>query len=279
VPAGYRMSTTGNLSVVVKKGYAESFDGFVMPNIQADKDSDGARSGRGLLVPFPLSQNPSERALVRRCIRGGFFGRFFREMYLNWGTPRPIEELRVSDYARARGVSTPEVLAAAFEKAPPFFYRGALAVREISPSADLQRELLEAQYPLDRASLGKKRRAIASLGRLIAKMHEAGIYHADLHLKNILLSDADGGLYVLDLDAAKICEPLSDFRKHVNLLRLYRSAEKVNQRRRIITRTDLMRFLRSYAGEPQSARELAEQLLKMSPLWRLKWAVSDFLGV
>ncbi len=282
VPAGYRMVVRDSLNIVVKEGYAQSFEGFAIPEIEPDRGAGASHHGRGRLTPLPLGGGSSERALVRRCIRGGILGRFLRGTYLNRGTPRPFEELRISDYARAHDIPTPEVVAAAFERVSPLFYKGALAVREISPAADLQAELLAASRPLDRAALARKRRTASSLGKLVAKMHAAGIYHADLHLKNILLSEKGEGpeLYLLDLDAAKIRRPLSDFGRRLNLLRLLRSAEKVNRRARTITRTDLLRFLRSYADESsRSMRELAAELGRMLPVWRCKWKLSDVLGV
>ncbi len=282
LPVGYSMTSGGGLNIVVKDGYAESFDGFAMPDAASTADGESAPLGRGPLTQLALAGRPSERALVRRCVRGGVVGRLIRELYLGGRNPRPLEELRVSEYARARGVPTPEALAAIVQPVGPFLYKGALAVREISPSADLEAELAALKRPVDRETLARKRGVISSLGRLIAKMHGAGIRHADLHLKNILLPGEKGGpeLYLLDLDRAKVHDPLSDFRKRSNILRLYRSVEKVNRRGKVITRTDLLRFVMSYAGESsQSARELTVRLGRMLPAWRLKWKLSDALGV
>jgi tRNA A-37 threonylcarbamoyl transferase component Bud32 len=274
--AGYRLIRTRNGFIVAKEGYAEAFSTFTLPGV-TEPDSSGHRSGRGSLVSIPLAERSSERALVRRYIRGGFLGRFSRELFLDIGQPRPLKELKISDYARRAGISTPEVLAAVVEKVNGFFYRGALVTREINPAADLQEEALRFA-PKDRPAVTNKRRCIGSLGRLIARMHGAGIYHADLHLKNILKAGEE--LYVLDLDAADIRNPLPEYKKRMNLLRLYRSAEKINRRRRVITRTDLLRFTRSYAAEmnsPESA--LLKDLLRMLPLWRVKWRLSDLLKI
>ena len=282
LPVNYRMVSRDNLDIAVKEAYAESFEGFAIPDMMAHPEDDAPHHGRGRLISLPLADGSGERVLVRRCIRGGILGRFVRGTYLNYGVPRPLRELRVSEYARTRGIPTPEVLAAAFERVSPLFYKGAVAIREVSPAADLQTELLAVKCSPDAEVLERKRSVISSLGRLVAKMHGAGIYHADLHLKNALLyrGGEDQDVYVLDLDDARICEPLSDFRKCLNLLRLYRSAEKVNRRNRVITRTDLFRFLTSYARESsRPVRELARKLERMLPLWRFKWKLSDALGI
>jgi tRNA A-37 threonylcarbamoyl transferase component Bud32 len=282
LPEGYRSVSRSGLNIVFKEGYAETFGEFSLPEGPPGGDGAPALRGRGTLASLPLAEDAGERALLRKCIRGGVFGRFLGGLYLNAGTPRPLSELKISQYARASGITTPEVLAAVFQGVGPFFYRGALAVREISPSADLEAELASLGHPAKGETLGRKRRTISSLGRLVAKMHEAGIWHADLHLKNILLAQEDDGpkLYLLDLDAARVMNPLSGFRRRLNILRLYRSVEKANRRGRVITRTDLLRFLRSYAEHSsRPLRESAVKLGRMLPLWRLKWKLSDALGV
>jgi tRNA A-37 threonylcarbamoyl transferase component Bud32 len=252
-----------------------------MPEISSAGPDESGPSGRGRLTPISLGDKPGERALVRRCVRGGILGRLVKELYLGGKNPRPLGELKISEYARERGIATPEIVAVAFEERGPIFYRGSVVVREISPGADL-----DAVLSTGDVSLTEKRHAISSLGKLIAKMHAAGIWHADLHLKNVLLAEAEqdeeGGpkLYLLDLDAARTLRPLADYRRYGNLLRLYRSVIKVNRRGRVVTRTDLVRFLKSYAeGSSCSTREVVDKLDRLLPLWRLKWKCSDALGV
>jgi len=281
LPSGYRMVLREGLNIAVKEGYAVTFKDFVMPQVSGDSQDSAVHHGRSQLVSLPLVEDPSERILIRRYVRGGIPGRFLKETYLKCGPPRPLKELEISEYARAQGIATPEVLAAAFERVSPFFYRGAIAVREVAPSSDLQAELLaDNSRSLNSQAIRKKRRMIDALGRLIAKMHAAGIYHADLHLKNVLLAEKgeQSELYLLDLDAAKIFRPLSDFRKCMNLLRLFRSVQKVNRRRQVVTRGDVVRFLRAYTEESsRSARELLERLKGLTPFWRLKWKLSDLM--
>ncbi len=278
MPTGYRMISRDGLNIAVREGYADCLDGFVMPEISSPESGQAGPSGRGRLTPMSLGDKAGKRALIRRCVRGGILGRFLKELYLGGKSPRPLRELMISEYARERGIATPEIVAVAFQEWGLVFYRGAVVVREISPGADL-----EAALESD-ASFTEKRRAVSSLGKLIAKMHAADIWHADLHLKNVLLAgveeEGEPKLYLLDLDAAKILRPLADYRRYGNLLRLYRSALKVNRRGRVVTRTDLLRFLKSYAEESScSTREVVDKLDRLLPLWQIKWKVSDALGV
>lgn len=275
-PAGYEVTTRDGLTIVIKKGYDKSFEDFVIPKPVRERQAH-APSGRGPLSSHPLRDRVDERALVRTYRRGGLLGRLMGGLYLNIGTPRSFRELDVSEYARAHDIPTPEVLAAACEEVTPLFCRCALATREIHPDTDLKAALLAAQERRDEASLRNKRRTISSLGRLIGRMHRAGIYHADLHLRNIFASG--DGLHVLDLDAARVQAPLPELKRCRNLLRLYRSVLKLDNALRV-TRTDLLRFIGPYAEESSCpARELTARLTRLLPLWRLKWKLSDILGI
>ncbi len=281
-PPGYQMTSQDGLKIVFREGYAESFDGFTLPDTSSGEHGGANRQGRGELIPMSLAGASGERALVRRCLRGGLLGRLLKDLYLGGKSPRPLRELEVSQYARSQGIPTPEILAVAIERVGPFFYRGAVVVREISPGSDLQAELLAIGCNGPPSQMLRKRRLISLLGELVAKMHAAGIWHADLHLKNVLAADEGGEpkLHLLDLDAASVRNPLPDLGARMNLLRLYRSVEKVNRINTIITRTDRLRFARAYAAESsQSVRRLMERINRLLPIWRLKWKLSDLLGV
>ena len=78
------------------------------------------------------------------------------------------------------------------------------------PSA--HREYLQAIFALEEGGiiaiqarigdwLGVSR---ASVSEMVRKLHDAGIYHADLHIKNIL--DTPRGYYFIDFDGAKHLE-------------------------------------------------------------------------
>ena len=101
---------------------------------------------------------------------------------------------------------------------------------------------------------------------------DAGIYHADLTMKNILLSGED--VFIIDLDKATMT-PAPDERLAVrNLARLNRSVVKLFGGKGNVTRTDKLRFLRRYLGGPERVREMAQ--VCGSGLWvhRLWWALS-----
>jgi hypothetical protein len=74
--------------------------------------------------------------IVRHYRRGGTIARVLHDEYLRAGEPRPLRELHASIAARARGVDTPEVVAAIAYLSGPL-YRADLATRFVPDSRNL----------------------------------------------------------------------------------------------------------------------------------------------
>ena len=85
---------------------------------------------------------------------------------------------------------------------------------------------LEAELPmLPSRERDRARRQIAvALGVFVARLHEAGIAHHDLHVANIMIrrEDAEPELFLLDLDAVRLSAPLSWRASRENLVLLNR---------------------------------------------------------
>jgi len=97
-----------------------------------------------------------------------------------------------------------------------------------------------------RENISSKRKKIRSVGHLIRQFHEAGFFHGDLQLKNILA--AGDQLLLIDFDRSYRKSALSTRERMKNLLRLNRSAEKWRRLGLPVTRTDRWRFFLAYAG-------------------------------
>ncbi|HSJ32747.1 MAG TPA: lipopolysaccharide kinase InaA family protein [Longimicrobiales bacterium] len=177
--------------------------------------------------------------VVRHYRRGGAIARVLHDEYLRAGEPRPLRELHASIVARARDVDTPEVVAAIAYLAGPL-YRADLATRFVAGSRDLATVTFERDQdrPSDTVA------AWHAAGRLLRVTFAAGIEHADLNLRNILIAGADSAprALLLDLDRAVIHErPLTTAVRSGMLARLHRSRRKLEQA----------------AGRPTGAAELA----------------------
>lgn len=206
-------------------------------------------TGRGAAYRMALAETD---CVVRHYRRGGAVAHVLHDEYLRAGEPRPLRELHASIAARARGVATPEVLAAIVYLAGPL-YRADLATRFVAGSRDLASVLFgsaidrpqrspgmhppAAGEPHERRSAADQRSsepiriaAWRATGALLRCAFAAGIEHADLNLRNILLSGVVESPHalLLDLDRATVHEhPVSDAVRESMLARLHRSRLKL----------------------------------------------------
>lgn len=168
-------------------------------------------AGRGTAYAIRHDDDPW---LVRHYHRGGAIAQLLNDRYARTGN-RALDELKVSAVARARGIPTPEVVAAICYPGR-WFARFDIAVNFIDHSRDLAQLLFE-----ERLVAAEE---IAKAASLITTMVRGGLLHADLNLKNILL--APDRAYVLDLDRCRIVEDPTPHDANVMRRRFARSMEK-----------------------------------------------------
>lgn len=184
-----------------------------------------AFSGRG--TAWGVS-GPDGDWVVRRYRRGGAVARLLGDAYIRVGEARPLRELRASAAARARGVASPEVVAVVVYPAG-VLYRADIATRLVPDSADLAETTLGDARQDEPARVAAWRAA----GTLLRAAFDAGVHHADLNLRNILIARNATGTgaptaLLLDLDRAIVAaEPASSRARDRMLRRLHRSRRKV----------------------------------------------------
>jgi hypothetical protein len=246
-------------------------------------EGDGVRleptalGGRGPIVAVPGLLLDGSRVLVRRARRGGLIGRLVPDVFC--GRCRPFCELAAADKAHERGVLTAEVVAAVRTTVFGPFYRGAVYTKELTGTSDLQSYLASATERADAASLQRRREALREVGRVVRVAHDAGLYHGDLQLRNLLVRhDERATAFLIDLDKARWFRPLPRTLRIMNLLRLRRSAAKAVRSGVRITRTDMLRFLNGYtdAGSGGTLRTYWRAPF-LKGIYRMKWALSDAL--
>lgn len=168
-----------------------------------------ALGGRGEVWRFPL---PEGHGIVRPYRRGGLMRHVLRNAFLLKN--RPLHEFRVHLFLYRRGLAVPEPLGVAWRRRGLLF-SGALATRELS-GRHLQDYLAAApRYPED---------TLRRVGSLIREMHDAGVYHADLQVRNVFVGV--DRVYLMDFDRATRRKRVSRLRRARNLLRLRRSFTK-----------------------------------------------------
>ena len=187
-----------------------------------DGSAQNRRGGRGTIQRVPLGDQGN--AIIRSYQRGGFVRHFVRELY--WDRPpRPFAELVSTETARERGVQTVEVLGAGVEHVAFGLYRGTLVTREAEGFINWW-DWLQTHPPAEERQLVTQK-----VVQAITHMHNAGIYHADLNLTNILvrLESGQAETLIIDFDRARIfTTALPSSRRKRTLARLLRSMKKLD---------------------------------------------------
>jgi 3-deoxy-D-manno-octulosonic acid kinase len=267
LPAGFQRVEFEGGTVVLRSRVAEVLlaAGVQDPEAVA-RTSPAPMRGRGQLGRVELGDGRGV-ALVRPLRRGGLLGKFIRR--LSFDPWRSFSELTVSAEAAARGASVLDVLAAVTCRRPIGYHHG-LVTREVQGARDLMRVLRED--PLGRP----RRQALVAAGRAIRDLHEAGVDHVDLNLKNILLAP-DGRAIVIDLDRCRISEHPVPWRvRQRNLIRLLRSWTKLGASHpESVAPRDRLVLARAYArGDRDLMRRLTSagsraRFVLHRLLWRL----------
>jgi len=246
VPPSYSLLRAGSVRVAIRRDLVPELGPWLLaPRLVLPAAAEPLGSGRGPAYRVGLANGL--RVVVRVCRRGGLIARFVRETYLGL-RPRPLRELWVTTEARRRGVAAAEVLAVRVEGR--LAYRGALITSEVPAAATLLEALRRAP------DAGARRALAASAGRAIGTLHEAGVFHADLNLTNILVHAGPGGpaIALLDFDRARLQDtPLSATARRRNLRRLARSLAKVDPDRGLAGPEERRAFREAYASQGAAA--------------------------
>lgn len=189
--------------------------------------------------------------VVRQYLHGGSLGRIAGSLFL--GTGRMRRELAVSAYAHGHQVPTSAPVAVRTEKVCGPLVTAYFISQRIPRAQDLLAFLTErgAEQAL---CVDRNRRLAAAIAAAVAAMHDAGIVHADLNLKNLLVRDAfdEPQVFIIDFDQAALTGRLSLDQRMANLVRLDRSVMKWEASRRAVSLKDRLRvarcYLRSYHG-------------------------------
>ncbi len=192
--------------------------------------------GRLPVYAAPLTAD-GPRVVVRHVTHGGVLAPLLRDLFLA-PTRAPLELSTSLLLARA-GVPTPPVAAFATYRVAPLIRR-ADVMSILLPGRDLGAALQAA------VTEGDRQRLIAPVAALLGSLTQAGAWHPDLNVKNILLVPGDGGRAgegtdaadaggedsgelhpaVLDVDRVRFVPPSDPNLREANFQRLARSVRK-----------------------------------------------------
>jgi 3-deoxy-D-manno-octulosonic acid kinase len=132
---------------------------------------------------------------LRHFRRGGFIARLTQDRYVWAGEDRvrAFAEWRLLERLAERGLSVPKPVAARYQRMG-LFYRCDLITQRIVDARPLSAALAAEAIS---ESLWR------GAGAAIARLHRAGVDHADLNAHNILI-DAKGAFSVIDFDRGRL---------------------------------------------------------------------------
>lgn len=227
--------------------------------------SDRAEYGAGRVPHFSyLPAGAPSRVFVREIHRGGWLS-FLHNFHFGHG--RLEKEIRATGIARAAGVPVPAILATKTSRIFGPFHRLTVVLEEI-PGAT---PLLQKAGTMPGAD---RRRIAEEVARHLRTMHDAGVYHVDLTVLNILV-DGDGRVHIIDLDKARTSGRPSERLARSVLARFTRSVEKTKL---APSRLERIRFLRAYLGGGSGVPALARACTKGLRFHRLGWFLTGKRG-
>jgi 3-deoxy-D-manno-octulosonic acid kinase len=238
VPAGYTALAVGARRALVRDDLVPMLGAWLLTTPLAPPSGGTALdAGRGAAFRFRL--DGGDAAVVRFGRRGGVVGRMVRTRYAGV-RPRPWREIAVTLAARDRGAPVPEVIAACVHGWG--VYRSAVVTAEL-PGVTTAIAALQAA-----PGLAARERIARAAGVAVARLHAAGIAHADLNLTNVLV--ANGTATVVDLDRAALARgSLTAFARRRSLRRLARSARKLDPGGTLVDAAVVRAFRDAYGDE------------------------------
>ncbi|MGR3176586.1 MAG: lipopolysaccharide kinase InaA family protein [Candidatus Anammoxibacter sp.] len=293
LPDNFTVIENDGVTIFAKESYKEALLNLDMKlfdfSENAGEVGDTGFVGRGHCLAVDLN-GMDGRVVVRRYRHGGFLGVIVGDLF--WNHARPLNELLVSEKALEMGLMTTRVVAVIKHNTLLFpFFKAEMVTEEIPDAFDLVRYIKDNK--LTDVNLHKKKKEIIrEVAIAVRKMHEIGIYHGDLHLKNILLKEEQNGkvcIYIMDFDKSTLHKSLNVAQRMKNLYRLDRSVEKLATLLRKqhdtqgvsfpISRTDRVRFfreyMRGYAGDDGEWRQLIKRGFSNYKLHKLRWHILE----
>jgi 3-deoxy-D-manno-octulosonic acid kinase len=222
-PAGYVRITAGRCVVIARAELEDDARALLaegtLYEVAARQLAARALAGRGVAYSIPLPITGA-RVVVRHNRHGGLLAALTKDYFLP--PTRAPHELAVSLRLIELAVRTPQVLMYGIESMYGLLRRADVITLEVTGGRDLASYLMPGELPSLRAEAWRATRA------LVRSLNAAGARHHDLNVKNVLLTDGEGGLvaWVLDVDRVQFGQAHAASVRVGNATRLLRSARK-----------------------------------------------------
>lgn len=193
------------------EAYYESF--FNREAILASEDTE-CKGGRGSTL---LYKHDSRDLVLRHYCRGGMIGKVISDVFFRFEVHchRAFNEFRLLENMLLLGLPVPKPVIAREESFLGFVTQD-IVIERLNGYRDLS-------YVIDHRHLTEVE--MTAIGRTLNRFFDAGIYHTDLNIRNIMI-DKDCNVCVIDFDKCFDEITLSDELKDEMLSRLLRSFRK-----------------------------------------------------
>ena len=223
VPSGFVRRDVAGVVCILAEDEAEKLILLGVADVESLRKHPQAEQFTGRKAVFSVPIGDGKRMVVRQYVHGGLLRKITGDRFRS--PARFIREIEITLKAAEAGVNVPTPVGVVYHKSIGF-YRGYYLSLRVPDALDMLEKALrylgdDEETPRCGEYLSE---AMPEIARLMRKLHDAGIYHADLHIKNIL--EAKSGFYFIDFDAARMVERINPKLRLANLLRFLRSIEK-----------------------------------------------------
>ena len=218
-----------------KNGQYIRYDSDIFSTIEEVSFQSGEWAQRSAIVGFAegrgttfFIQHQGRDFVLRHYQRGGLIAKFSNDRYLWLGLrfTRPWREWRLLQKMLVKDLPVPVPAAIKVER-NGFLYTADIMMHRIPHARTLMQILMTEE-------LAEK--YWISVGSIIRRFHEQGVYHSDLNANNIMV-DEGGRCYLIDFDRCSMKKTALKWQKE-NLLRLKRSLKKIAANEKVFYFTD-----------------------------------------
>ena len=280
IPSSFSLIEKGRVSILLKEEYknlllAQGIDDL-KTFLEKNRLAAHYLTGRTPHPSIPFEEG--KRMVLRQYSHGGLLRAITGSLY--FFDARSFRELALTEEIRSCGIPTIPSIGAIHHDIFCRFYQAYFLSLEVPHAVDLIQYFKGINVNLSPENISSKRKTIRSAGLLIRQFHQAGFFHGDLQLKNILVTGDQ--LLLIDFDRSYRKRPLSTKERMKNLFRLNRSVEKWRRLGLSTTRTDRWRFFLAYAGDDKGMKETMVKALRTYSLrlsfYRFGWTIGKIAG-
>ncbi|WP_111978235.1 3-deoxy-D-manno-octulosonic acid kinase [Algibacillus agarilyticus] len=190
-----------------------NLDWFKPSHWQAQKKITGHSAGRNITYFF---QENKTQYVLRHYYRGGLIGKILTDAYVFLGlkNTRVYREFALLEEMQRLNLPVPIPVAAKISQ-NFHLYRADIIMQQIPHAQDLSQRLLTDILTDNDWQ---------TIGTTLAKFHNAGIYHADLNIHNIMIDD-EKKVWLIDFDRGQKKKIATQWQQ-ANMSRLLRSFNK-----------------------------------------------------